>query len=158
MIISPLLYYIQLIYCCSTFSVFLNLFSQIIRPRTMAKTIAIPLHDMSFPKPTINKVVHAPPSIKTEIDVAPSIAKLADFAAEVSNGAIHDAIYNDTAISITPPITILNTLPPNTAAITAIINGIVAKSPNGKTLFTGRITASNNETGTKINEAYKSAS
>lgn len=124
----------------------------------MTKTIAIPLHDISFPNPTISNVVQAPPSDKTEIDDAPFIAKCADFAAVVSNGAIQDAIYNDTAMSIIPPTTIQNTLPPNTAAITANINGIVAKSPNGKTRFPGKITAISNETGTKINEADSTAS
>src|SRR5699024_2032549 len=70
----------------------------------------------------------------------------------VINGAAHEAIYKAVIIKIVPPITVLSISPLNTAAIKATIKGIVAKSPKGKVILPGNITARNNVMGINIKE------
>ena len=75
----------------------------------------------------------------------------------MNNGEIHVAIYNPNPIYIVPPITVLIIFPLKTAAIKQTINGIVAKSPKGNTLFPGNITASKIVIGTSIKDDDKTA-
>src|SRR5699024_8113550 len=127
-----------------------NLLNQIIKPKVTIPIKPILPQVINFPRPTINQVVHTPPSLITVIELAPCKPKCAALAEAVTNGATQEAMYKVIIISTTPPISVLKISPPNTAAIIAIIYGMVAKSPNGRVLFPGKITAINKVIGTKI--------
>ena len=60
-------------------------------------------------------------------------------------------MYSDIAITIVPAKTEWTILPRAAATIIATINGIVAKSPKGRTLLPGNMTASTKVIGTSIN-------
>ena len=92
------------------------------------------------------------------IELAPCKPKCAALAEAVTNGATQEAMYKVMITSTTPPISVLKISPPNTAAIIAIIYGIVAKSPNGRVLFPGKITAINKVIGTKIKAEERTVS
>ena len=85
---------------------------------------------------SITQVKGLAPSQILEILVAPSGNwKAASMAACVCKGETFVAINKPTAITNAPIMTDLKTFPLQIGATIATINGIVARSPKGNTLF-----------------------
>ena len=93
-----------------------------------------------------------PPWSRLEIcDEPDGILTFVPSAILVKIGATSVAMYKEIATIIVPTITECMMLPRAAPTINATINGIVAKSPNGKTWLPGKITANKTVIGTKIN-------
>src|SRR5699024_7731221 len=131
----------------------LTLLLYTIRTKVIKNTIPIPIQPARSPSPPNRMVVHAPPSLSTVIDVLPSKSKLADFAVSVMNGVAHEEIYKAPARRIPPPMTLLKISPLKTGTIRQMMKGMVARSPSGRVVFPGRITARSRVIGTSSREA-----
>ena len=123
---------------------------QIARAIEPAVTIIVP----TIPNPfnlTIPLVSALAPSTKLEtIDAPVGIANWASIAAWVIRGARLVAIKRPTARTTIPTSKARKPLPRTIGVIKTNIQGMVARSPKGRTLLPGRITARKTAMGTRI--------